>query len=146
MCRPVYLLCTVPPLNQEFYNCQTHKRFQRKIIYCDRHSFFNSFFKVFVFVFLELQQTAHHAQTTSARMHHFQMGTSQYHGPKLQALLYDILPSTTAVFRYAIGSRKLSANEQFFCWRSNSSKCVTNNSDYIRRLYYNCPCCLRQLK
>ena len=35
-------------------------------------------------------------------------------GCKLQALVYDILPSTTAVFSYAIGSRKLSANEQFF--------------------------------
>ena len=34
--------------------------------------------------------------------------------PELQALVYDILPSTTAVFSYAIGSRKLSANEQFF--------------------------------
>ena len=34
--------------------------------------------------------------------------------PKLQALVYDILPSTIAVFSYAIGSRKLSANEQFF--------------------------------
>ena len=33
--------------------------------------------------------------------------------PKLQALVYDILPSTTAVFSYAIGPRKLSANEQF---------------------------------
>ena len=33
---------------------------------------------------------------------------------QLQALLYDILPSTTAVFSYVIGSRKLSANEQFF--------------------------------
>ena len=33
---------------------------------------------------------------------------------KLQALVYDILPSTTAVFSYAIRSRKLSANEQFF--------------------------------
>ena len=32
---------------------------------------------------------------------------------KLQAPVYDILPSTTAVFSYAIGSRKLSANEQF---------------------------------
>ena len=32
---------------------------------------------------------------------------------RLQALVYDILPSTTAVFSYAIGSRKLSANEQF---------------------------------
>ena len=34
--------------------------------------------------------------------------------PRLQALVYDILPSTTAVFSYAIGSRKLSANEKFF--------------------------------
>ena len=34
--------------------------------------------------------------------------------PKLQALVYDILPSTTAVFSYATGSRKLSANKQFF--------------------------------
>ena len=33
---------------------------------------------------------------------------------KLQAVVYDILPSTTAVFCYAIGSRKQSANEQFF--------------------------------
>ena len=35
-------------------------------------------------------------------------------GCKLQALVYNILPSTTVVFSYAIGSRKLSANEQFF--------------------------------
>ena len=33
---------------------------------------------------------------------------------KLHALVYDILPSNTAVFSYAIGPRKLSANEQFF--------------------------------
>ena len=33
---------------------------------------------------------------------------------KLQALADDIHLSTTAVFSYAIGSRKLSANEQFF--------------------------------
>ena len=32
---------------------------------------------------------------------------------RLQALVFDILPSTTAVFIDAIGSRKLSANEQF---------------------------------
>ena len=37
-----------------------------------------------------------------------------YVHPKLQALVYDILLSTTAVFSYAIGSRKLSANGQFF--------------------------------
>ena len=35
-------------------------------------------------------------------------------GRKLQALVYHILPSTTAVFCYATGSRKLSANEQIF--------------------------------
>ena len=34
--------------------------------------------------------------------------------PKLQALVYDILPSTTAIFSYTIGSRKLSANKQLF--------------------------------
>ena len=39
---------------------------------------------------------------------------SDSHAFKLQALVYDILPSTTAVFSYAIGSRKLSVNEQFF--------------------------------
>ena len=33
---------------------------------------------------------------------------------RLQALVYEIRPSTTAVFSYAIGPRKLSANEQFF--------------------------------
>ena len=33
---------------------------------------------------------------------------------KLQAVVYDILPSTTAVFSYAMESAKLSANEQFF--------------------------------
>ena len=33
---------------------------------------------------------------------------------KLQALVYDILPSTIAVFSYDTGPRKLSANEQFF--------------------------------
>ena len=61
---------------------------------------------------------------------------------KLQAMVYDILPSTTAVFSYAIGSRKLSANEQFFCWCSDSSKFVTNNSNKTRpgwmRLMFTC--------
>ena len=57
--------------------------------------------------------------------------------PKLQAaLVYDILPSTTAVFSYAIESRKLSSNEQFFGWCSNSNKFVTNNSNKTRRVIY----------
>ena len=55
---------------------------------------------------------------------------------KLQALVYDILPSITAVFSYAIGSRQLSAKEQVFCWCSNSSKLVTNNSNHARRVIY----------
>ena len=33
---------------------------------------------------------------------------------EFQALVYDILPSTAAIFSYTIGPRKLSANEQFF--------------------------------
>ena len=37
-----------------------------------------------------------------------------YVAPKLQALFYNILPSTTAAFSYTIRSRKLSANKQFF--------------------------------
>ena len=60
---------------------------------------------------------------------------------KLQALVYNILPSTIAVFSYTIGSRKLSANERLLLvllllWCSNSNKFVTNNSNYIRRLFY----------
>ena len=61
-------------------------------------------------------------------------------GVKLQALVYDILSSTTAAFSYTIGSRKLSDNEQFCCccwwWCSNSSTFVTNNSNKTRRVIY----------
>ena len=61
---------------------------------------------------------------------------------KSKHCVYDIIPSTTPVFSYAIGPTKLSANEQFilffvFCWCSNSSTFVENNSNYIRRLFYN---------
>ena len=38
------------------------------------------------------------------------------HTHKLQALVYNILPSATAIFSYAIGPIKLSANKQFFCF------------------------------
>ena len=65
-------------------------------------------------------------------------GALDWDSSKLQTLVYDILPSTSAVFSYVIGSRKLSANEQFFCcWCSNRSKFVTDNSNYVRRLFYN---------
>ena len=58
---------------------------------------------------------------------------------RLQALVYDILPSTTVVFSYVMGSRKLSANEQFCCCCcccSNSSTFITNNSNKTRRVIY----------
>ena len=44
------------------------------------------------------------------------LSTSTGHtlGGKLPTPVYNILLSTTAVFSYTIGSRKLSANEQFF--------------------------------
>ena len=44
---------------------------------------------------------------------HVHTGVTDTADPKLQALVYDILLSTTAVFSYAVGPRKLSANEQF---------------------------------
>ena len=55
---------------------------------------------------------------------------------KLEALVYDILPSTTAVFSYAIGSRKLSANEQFFVG-AQTVVSLLQTTQIIRRLFYN---------
>ena len=55
------------------------------------------------------------------------------HLSKLQALVYNILPSTTAVFSYAIGFRKLSANEQFFVGAQTVISFVTNDSHKKRR-------------
>ena len=56
---------------------------------------------------------------------------------KLQALVYDLLPSTTAVFSYAIGSRKLSANEQFFVGAQTVVRLLQTTQIYVRRLFYN---------
>ena len=59
------------------------------------------------------------------------------HQPKLRALVYDILPSTTAVFSYDIESRKLSANEQFFVSAQTVViKFLTNDSNKTRRAVY----------
>ena len=52
----------------------------------------------------------------------------------LQALVYDILPSTTAVFSYAIGLRKLSANKQFFVG-AQTVVCLLQTT-HIRHLFY----------
>ena len=66
--------------------------------------------------------------------------------PKLQALVYDILPSTTAVFSYAIWSRKLSANEQFFIGAQTVVSLLQTTQIISDVCFYNWPCCLRQLK
>ena len=51
-----------------------------------------------------------------------------------------------ATVDYAIGLEKLSANERFFHDAQTTVIFVTDNSNYIRRLFYNGPCCLRQHK
>ena len=67
-------------------------------------------------------------------------------GVTLQALVYDILPSTTAVFSYAIGSRKLSATEQFF-GGAQTVVCLLQTTQIISDFcFITKPCCLRQLK
>ena len=55
---------------------------------------------------------------------------------KLQALVYGILPSTTTVFSYATGPRQMSANEQFFCWCSDSSTLLQTTE--IRQTFVLC--------
>ena len=70
---------------------------------------------------------------------------AQWYWSKLQALVYDILSSATAVFSYAIGLRKLSANEQFFVGAQTVvrlSQTTQIKSDVSLML----SCCLRQLK
>ena len=72
---------------------------------------------------------------------------------KLQALVYDILPSTTAILSYAIRSSKLSANEQFFVGaqtvqttqiKQGVSFIATNNSNKTRSVIYSCQQSLHQ--
>ena len=54
------------------------------------------------------------------------VNTQTYSHTNSKHWFYDILPSNNALFSYAIGSRKLPANEHFLCVCSNSSKFVTN--------------------
>ena len=77
------------------------------------------FFLTFLFYYLYLHSTTRSSfDLCLYRQHILLLLSVSYRNIlfcKLQALVYDILPSTTAVFSYAIGSRKLSANVQFFC-------------------------------
>ena len=68
-----------------------------------------------------------------------------YRNLKLQALVYDIFPSTIAVFIYAIGSRKLSANEHFFV-DAQTVVSMLQTTPVVSDVCFMLPCCLRQLK
>ena len=65
--------------------------------------------------------------------------------PKLQALVYDILPSATAVFSYATGSRRLSGNEQFFVG-AQTVVSLLQTTQIISDVCFMLPCGLRQLR
>ena len=57
--------------------------------------------------------------------------------PKLQILVYDIVPPTTAIADYAIGLEKPSANGQLFVGaKTNGIKFVTDNLNYVRRFEF----------
>ena len=57
---------------------------------------------------------------------------------KLPALVYDSLPSTTALFSYAIGPRKLSADEHIFVDDPQTVvRLLQTTQIYVRRLFYN---------
>ena len=64
---------------------------------------------------------------------------------QIQALVYDILPSTAAVFSYIIGSRKLSANEEFYVG-AQTVVCLLQTIQIIPDVCFILPCCLSQLK
>ena len=81
----------------------------------------------------------------SERVFGFAVMTTLTLRAKLQALVYDILPSTTAVFRYAIGSRKLSANEQFFVG-AQTIVGLLETTQILSAICFMLPCGLRQFK
>ena len=57
---------------------------------------------------------------------------------KLQALVCDILPATTAVINYAVSLPKLLAYRQFFI-SAQMAVTLKHNSAWIRHFFYNCP-------
>ena len=68
---------------------------------------------------------------------------------KLQALVYDILPSTLAAFSYAIGSRNLSANGHFYFFIFGGAQTVVSvlqTTQIISNICFMLPCCFRQLE
>ena len=65
----------------------------------------------------------HVASATPATISHGGVHTS-----KLQTLVYDIIPPTTAINGYVIGLPKLSANSHIFSWWSNGSKFITTET------------------
>ena len=113
-CRPTLMHNALTPATQE-QACTAGRESGR------RTSFFVSFVKLAFSLGSCLQKNSKwrhlHVEGNSALVKNSPITmtriaiTHRTHTPRL---VYDILPSTTAVFSYAIGSRKLSANEQFF--------------------------------
>ena len=68
---------------------------------------------------------------------------------KLQALVYDMLPSTTAVFSYTIGSENCQPTSSFFVVVVVGTQAVVSllrTTQIISDVCFMLPCCLRQLK
>ena len=65
---------------------------------------------------------------------------------RVQTLVYHILPPPIAVTDHAKGLESLSAlaNGLFSVAASNVSEFVTDDSNYIRRFFFNRPSCLHQ--
>jgi len=94
-----------------------------------------------LFYFFKL---SYHCYGFMSHIRYFQQSTCHKPNSKhwfttsfLQPLPYLVTPQV---------AENCQLTSRFFCWCSNSSKFVTNNSDYIRCLLYNLPCCLCQLK
>ena len=62
---------------------------------------------------------------------------------KLQALVYNTLPPTTAIIGYAIGLEKLPANDIFSLMLEWQEVC-NSHPKLIRHLFYNHPCYFRE--
>ena len=63
---------------------------------------------------------------------------------KLQTLVYDILPPTTAIIHYVTGLRQLLANGQFFFGAQMAVRLQQTTQTILNVSLSNRPCCLRQ--
>ena len=83
-------------------------------------------------VFASFDRSRHHSSSVSVRH-------------KLQALVYDILPSTIAVFSYSVGSRNCQLTSRIFVG-AQTVVSFLQATQIISDVCFMLPCCLRQLK